>query len=182
MRSKQQTNNTANRRSEQAQIRRVRTLLSGAKVNPPPDPPSVVALPWNQVHVRFATSGNTGQIKVSDLLFNLQEQCKLFGTTSGTAWRVPLEFRLERMYMYSLTSNVTAEAIIFDPTNADNGTLTTLEDTGTPARPARVGYLFPNRVNNNAMYGTTESGRVVVTYASTSGSLGFYFLMQYRAY
>jgi hypothetical protein len=84
--------------------------------------------------------------------------------------------------MYSVTSDANMEAIIFDPTNADNGSLTTLEDRGTPTRPARIGYLFPNRVNNNPMYGTTESGRTVVTYASSSGSLGFYFLMQYRAY
>jgi hypothetical protein len=134
------------------------------------------------VTVRFATSSSTGSIKVSDILFNIQEQLRVHGVASGTAWRLPVEFRLLNIYAYSITSDTNIEVIILDPTNPDNGTLTTIEDRGTPARPARVGYSFPNRVSSNAMYGTTESGRVVVTYAASSGNIGFYVRVKWRPY
>jgi hypothetical protein len=156
--------------------------MNGTKIMPPSDPRTIVSIPWNNATIRFVTSSNTGTIKVSDILFNIQEQLRLFGTASGTAYRVPLEYRMESVVIYSVNSGTTLEVIFFDPTNADNGTLTSQEDRGTAAFPAKLGYLYPNVVARNSLYGTTESGRTVYTYAAEQGNVAFYVRVTWRTY
>jgi hypothetical protein len=165
-----------------AQIKAIRRDMNGATLKPKVDPPAIVAIPWTSVVVRFATASNTGSLKVSDLLFNAQEQLRMFGTTSGTAWRVPLEMRVHNIRAWSTQSDCTLEVIIFDATNADNGTLKTLEDRGAPNHLACIGYQYPANVRNNPLYGSVESGRVLATYASSNGPVLFYYYIDVRPY
>jgi hypothetical protein len=174
--------NRRNQNTTNSQIAQLKRALNGSKLRPKVDPPAIVAIPWISVVVRFATGTNSGTIKVSDLLFNAQEQLRMFGTTSGTAWRVPLEFQVKTVRCWSTASDNTLEVIVFDPTNADNGTLTTLEDRGAPNHLACIGYQYPANVKNNAMYGTVESGRTLATYASSSGPVLFYYYINVRPY
>jgi hypothetical protein len=147
------------------------------------DPPQVNVLRWNDALIRYTTTGQSSTQKVSDILFNIQEQLNLFGTVSGTAYRLNIEFLLEEVHVYSINTNDTLEVIVFDPTNADNGTLATLLDRGTAANPSKIGYLFPSRVSTNPAYGTTESGRTVMTIATAStGGTGIYLRIKWRAY
>lgn len=173
----------ANRRNNmQLQLAALRTQVKGRVVVPPFDPPQIVDIPWNTLTCSFAGASTQTVVKVSDLEFNITDQLLLFGSVSGTAWRASIEYRLQEVRVWATNQNVSLDVTIYDPTNADSGTFTSLRDRGTITRPARVGYIFPAIMSQNTLRGSTEGARNIISANVEAGVPRFYFRCLWRPY
>lgn len=170
------------RHNQTAQIASLRKEIRGHSFTPAADPSMVNDIPWNTLTVQFQAATAQSTIKVSDLQYNITNQLLLFGTTGGTEWRVPIEFRLLEVRVYALNSSVSLDLVVYDPTNPDNGTLASLRDKGTLNRPAKVGYQYPIFVSSNPLYGATENTRTVVNANVSSGLALYKFRVLWRPY
>lgn len=169
-------NNKSN--SNKQMIVALKHTVLGHNIRPKNDPPLVVAVPWNSLTLRYSDTATSGTKTISGIHSSLLTQLRLDGKTPAVA----LEFRLLEIRQWSISGSATLETVLYDSSNADNGTLCQLQDRGTPARLACIGYKFPAIVSTNTAFGNTESGRKLYEYATSSGGVVTHLRILWRTY
>lgn len=165
----------------QKQINHLRHQISGVKIRVKPDAPSTVPKPWNSVTI-VTTPSVSSDFLVSNLKSLIITQLQLSGN-NGSAWEVPIEFRIKKIRGYAAASSLGSVLLtmtLYDFGLPDNNVLTLIKDQGTATNPATIGYIYPERVSNNPL-GTTEHTRKIFTPVSTSNDFKVYFDVLWRS-
>lgn len=131
----------------------LRVHLRGKELKVSPDPPSIVANPWNHATIVVGQTGDL-DVTISSLWSVLATQLGLVYNSGGTVYPISGYARFQKLRVWTLNNS---KAIVLSVYHPETDLLTTLEDWPSQNHFPAVGYVWPNDVQILPAYSTSNS-------------------------
>lgn len=140
-----------NRKRQPAMAKRLGAKLRGRTFTPSAEPPAFSDKPWNQAVINVGGTKDQA-VKISDVHTVALSQLGLLSTQT-------LEYRIRAVRVWALTPSRPLRVAWYGFGANDRSALATLMDWGAPQRLPRVGFQYPESVQD---YTFSSAGNAVL--------------------